>query len=467
MPQALKQFFRTYIFILPLLAGLAMPLVFLRFVNYEFNPADVNDQGLHQRIAANLVREGAFSGATGPIKPFCPVRPPLYPLLLALIMKLSGSSWFFIARAIQVLLHLATIWLIGRIAICLYDGSRLAAFTAALAAALIPHTALIALDLMSETLSIFLLAASVFLVLRAASRRGYADYILLGICAGFLILARPVFMLLLPVLWAYLLLRSPARKEALLKICISAAAVIILMLPWMIGSTRVLHQVRAFQNTGVGFNLMGGIFRSYPFFARDIRTAAREIGTDPAARELIIRTMAETYLGSSPKDIDLSTAEGRRLIAVSYLVYADAWREEPPDPELVMNADLFLKKAATVWIRSHPGEYLPVLIKNLEYLLIQRYQPDIYQDLLQRSFQVPDYFKYVLYALFLGSVIASKKKGRTAAAVLPLLVVLYLVVIYLPMGNMPRYFFPAYPLMALTLPILLLPARPKELSGPL
>ncbi|TAN38528.1 MAG: hypothetical protein EPN25_13435 [Nitrospirae bacterium] len=467
MPQALKHFFRTHIFIIPLLAGLAMPLFFLRFVNYEFNPADVNDQGLHQRIAINLAHEGAFSGAAGPLKPFCPVRPPLYPLLLALIMKLSGSSWFFIVRAIQVLLHLSTIWLIGRIALLLYDGSRLAAFTAALTAALIPHTALIALDLMSETLSIFLLVASVFLVLRAASAPGYANHILLGICAGLLILARPVFMLLLPVLWAYLIIHSPARKDALLKICLSAAAVIIMMLPWMVSSSRVLHQVRAFQNTGVGFNLMGGIFRSYPFFARDMRSAAYEFGADRAARELLIRTIKPDYLGLSPKDIDLSLPEVRRLIAVSFMIYADAWREEPPDPELVMNADLFLKKAAAVWIRSHPGEYLPVLIKNLDYLLLQRYQPDIYQDLMQRSFQVPDYIKYLLYALFLAGVISSKKKGRTAAAVLPLIVILYLVSIYLPMGNMPRYFFPAYPLMALMLPMLLLPAKPKELPHPL
>lgn len=458
----LKNFFSKYIFIFPLLAGLCLSLFFSLFVNYDYNPLNVNDQGLHQRIAANLAHDFTFSGATGPVKPFCPVRSPLYPVLLAVIMKAAGVKWLFAVRAVQIILHLATIRLIWEIALCLYDRNRYAAFTASMTAALIPHTALLTHDVMSETLTIFLLAACIHITLKSESGPGYRNYLLLGICGGLLILTRPVFLLLLPLLWLYLFIHSCDKKAVFIRILLSAFSVMIIMLPWMIAGKKALHQYRIFQNSGTGFNLMFGIFRSNPFFVQDIRKAAHEFETDSSGKEITIRTIQTKYLNAGLKDIDTSTEEARRFLAISFMVYTDAWRTNPPEPGLVIAADNFLNMASISWIRVHPKEYLSVLPSHLKLLILEKYTPEVYRDLKGRAFGTSDYFKYVLYGLFLAGMVSGIKKGRVIQATLPLIVIIYILAIHLPMNAERRYFMPAYPVMALTAPMLILPAAPKK-----
>lgn len=68
------------------------------------------DALFYVRLASNVAEGRGFAYYAGPTA----FRPPIYPLFLAGLMRLFGSSALFAARVVQLGVGLATAWLCAR-----------------------------------------------------------------------------------------------------------------------------------------------------------------------------------------------------------------------------------------------------------------------------------------------------------------------------------------------------------------
>lgn len=122
-------------------------------------------------------------------------RPPLLPVLYALILGMGGGTWSI--GFVQLLLGGATVWLTGKLGekMGLGDHSWLAAFIVALD----PLLLFAGVSLMTETLFTFLLMVWICCLLPVGASKKKWTYGLVGILTGMLALCRPS-------IWAFFLL---------------------------------------------------------------------------------------------------------------------------------------------------------------------------------------------------------------------------------------------------------------------
>lgn len=156
-------------------------------------------------------------------------RAPLYPFVLALLLKISGGSLLFV-RVVQLLAGVATMAVVYRITEKSFN--RPAAVLAALLMLLYPITTFLEGELLLDPLfTLLALGAFAFLVSR---RNGKERPIPAGVCFALAALTRPTILIFLPIAAAYYLLkkRGPADKQARLKtMLIFVAVVFVLLLP--------------------------------------------------------------------------------------------------------------------------------------------------------------------------------------------------------------------------------------------
>jgi 4-amino-4-deoxy-L-arabinose transferase-like glycosyltransferase len=442
--------------VLPCLAAFVLSLYFSNIDRFPYDALSPDDQGLFQRIALNMAVDGSFSGSTGKEKVFCPVRPPLYPVCLALTRTVSDEDWLFLVRVLQIAAHVLTIWLMGKIAFIISQGSQRFAFLAAAAAAFIPHTAALTHVLLTESFTLFLLALSVYLALRAESGRATnRSAIQLAISFGMLILMRPVFLLLPPLLVLYFFLRTRFRIFSVPTLVLFFFFLVFAMLPWsLVQYVNVQKFTPGF--TCIGHGLIAGILEGSPSLRKELEV----IAADPENNSAEKKEATIAFLEQNPDDIRLD-AQGqfddrtKELITLSFLIYADAWKVDPPPVKSVVLADGYLKHASLAWITAHPPGYLSVMKNNLYTLLLGSYQPLVYHQLSGLPFAFSQYARFVLYALFLAGIFAATLKGRLQHLGIPLLTIGYLLIVHIPMHTEPRYLVEAYPFMALAVPYLL------------
>lgn len=214
----------------------------------------VFDGGDYVRIAVSLAHGHGWAGSV-----FTPgasaFRPPLYPLFLATVFAATGDS-ITAARLAQSVVGTAGVALIGLVAWQL--AGRRAALAAAGIAAVLP--ALVVLDgaLMSETLFLPLMTASVAAALRARrSPRRLAWAGATGGIAALAVLSRPNGLLLVVGL-ALLVpagLRHRARSALVEGACVLAAALVVVT-PWTIRNAVTFHALVPITDSA-GFDLAG------------------------------------------------------------------------------------------------------------------------------------------------------------------------------------------------------------------
>jgi hypothetical protein len=151
---------------------------------------DVRD---YAAAAWNLAHHGILSTTQPQAAPPLPdaYRPPGYPWLLALCMRLSPGGWYALALQVQVLLGTATVVLTGLLGRAWLP--RNAALAAAALLALWPHHIVASGALLSEVLFGFALSAA--LCLHAHGRLAAS-----GAMFGFATLVNPLIALFPPVL---------------------------------------------------------------------------------------------------------------------------------------------------------------------------------------------------------------------------------------------------------------------------
>ena len=154
----------------PLAAGLALRVWMLKAL-FEVN----GDSLIYGGIARNLLLHGkyALSLPSGEIYPTL-IRLPGYPLFLALCFKLFGMENYFSAACLQVVMDLASCWLLAGFARRIAPGQykRGAELATLWLAALCPFTASYTAFPMTETPTLFTLALAMWAMARFRERPG-------------------------------------------------------------------------------------------------------------------------------------------------------------------------------------------------------------------------------------------------------------------------------------------------------
>jgi 4-amino-4-deoxy-L-arabinose transferase-like glycosyltransferase len=445
---------RKYLlYLIPFIIALLNILLVFHLDKYPYYPSDLTDQGLFQRIAANILHHGKFSGSISPPYEFCAVRPPLYPLLLALIWKVTGGESLVCIRVVQSVAYLLTIFIIFRIGTMLASGNRRYGFISALTASLIPDLAAAANCILAENLAVFFLSLSVFLTVLLRSERKISYLVLLGVSAGLLSLLRPNFLLMIFPLAGYVIFYT----ERKLKSVLTAAILMVLpfsltLVPWMSVNKREKGSFVP-TYTSVGFGLMNGIIEQSPSLMEQVHIEYRKninISKTPYYAEMKIFLRSEY---NRAPDLNNVRPETLALIATAGADYLDAWKLIPNSADKVLLSDEFFKKTALLWIKKNPVEFLKIMIANVKNLV---WNFNLFAYQYQRTDEPAYYAVYVirilLYIFFLAGTVVTVFERRFNLAFFPLLITLYLVCTHAPMHTEPRYFIYALPFMALLAP---------------
>jgi len=177
-------------------------------------------------------------------------RPPLYPLFLAILYKISFQN-FLLVKIVQAVINVLTCFFIMRIAQKIFD--KRTGYIAFMLAAINPFFIYWTGFLQTETLFMFLFIASIFsLVL--FDRTDLKRYLILS---AFLLalsaLTRPVAVLFVPFLIIYLFIRIRKGYRS----CIKDAAIFTLcfmciIAPWTIRNYKVYKEFILINNSGGG-----------------------------------------------------------------------------------------------------------------------------------------------------------------------------------------------------------------------
>lgn len=195
----------------------------------------IRDLDGYVNIAQNWLQSGSYARESTPPLTHDLSRPPVYPLLLAGLMRLGGFNGRLIV-GFQILLGVASVVMTYRLARALGLGQP-GARAAALLVALDPILILMGHMLLTETLYLLEWLVGLWLVVQHL-RTGHRRYLALGgLVLALGALTRPVaaflpLVLLPPLLFKNLTLRQPPVRAALLFLLLFALP----LLPWMLRS---------------------------------------------------------------------------------------------------------------------------------------------------------------------------------------------------------------------------------------
>jgi 4-amino-4-deoxy-L-arabinose transferase-like glycosyltransferase len=216
---------------LALIAAVAFAIRLIHLLFVAPGTSGIEDAFWFTQVAHSIANGDGFTILTGT---GLDVRataehPPLYPLLLALPVKLGITSDEAL-RSLGVALGTLTVVLVGLL------GRRVGGERAGLAAALIAavYPLLIAADgaLLAETLYAPLIAGTLLLALRTADRPSSRNAAGLGALTGLAILTRSESVLLLPLLVAPVAWLARGRRAVLLGTALAATTLVVS--PWVI-----------------------------------------------------------------------------------------------------------------------------------------------------------------------------------------------------------------------------------------
>lgn len=256
-------------------------------------------------------------------------RPPAPSLFLAGLYRLFGHT-YLVAYLALILLGTLTVWLLFQITLVCFN--RRAAWLAASFYACYPISLYYGLTLNSEIFSTFLICLFVWCCLGIKASKGIWWAAGAGIALGLVLLSKPAFVFLLPLLpfWAWTVCRW--RKELWLRALAIPSLAALLITPWLIRNLIVMHAFIPF-STGGGSLLLQANNRqviedpnyagyavfdfSLPEYAAPIRQANDEVKRDAIAKKFAIQ-----WLRSNPdKWFYLIRSKFVRLWRVEYAGY--------------------------------------------------------------------------------------------------------------------------------------------------
>ena len=245
----------------PLLAILAIGLAVRLALLAASGPVVpiIEDERHYATLATSILNGDGFAWGPGQTTS---MRPPLYPLLLALTWAATGGESAAAVRAVQIGLSLLTVVGVYALALRLFD--RRVATIAAAILAFYPSYLFAGVLLLTEVLFTFLL---VMLALQydALMRRPRAIVsVTAGATVGLAALTRSVLwpfpLVLVPL--ACLSVRATMSRRVIVGVC-CAAGYLAVVGPWAVRNTRVQHTFTVVDTAG-GMNLRLGNYEHTP-----------------------------------------------------------------------------------------------------------------------------------------------------------------------------------------------------------
>ena len=198
-------------------------------------PVQLSDAKDYLTLAQNLLKTGTYVDLeTG--HRLLAFRAPGYPAFLAAAMRLLGDNTWMPA-ATNVILFICSALLLASAAKAL--GGKRGQFIALLLFALWPSDIFATGQAGSESISLFLLTAALWLF-SLSDVYGAKASVAAGFLGGAVALTRPT-LLLLPLLWALFMLVGPNPLRRLRQLVIASIVMVATIAPWTLRNYRVLH----------------------------------------------------------------------------------------------------------------------------------------------------------------------------------------------------------------------------------
>jgi 4-amino-4-deoxy-L-arabinose transferase-like glycosyltransferase len=238
---------RTYGWGVALAAGLMLRLLFVRS-----HPYFSGDALMYGELAHNMLAHHVFGFTDNAVRPTL-IRLPGYPLFLAACFAVFGDASYHAVVAVQIAADLASCVLMAMLAERL--AGRRAGLVAVWLAALCPFTANYSVVVLTETLTIFCVAAAFFCFERwDAGWRHRQRWLLgaagLGCALSFAVLLRPDQGLLAAAIVPVMLWKSVHERFAKTvreRLAPAAVASMCVLLPLMVWTARNWHVFHVFQ----------------------------------------------------------------------------------------------------------------------------------------------------------------------------------------------------------------------------
>jgi 4-amino-4-deoxy-L-arabinose transferase-like glycosyltransferase len=235
---------KNWLLLLILAAALALRL-FVLFTEGNRMFLGTDDDN-YRESAEILLRSGILTYA-GWKEPTVFIMPG-YPLLLAAIFWLAGSTSWLAARLFQVVVSIAALWFTVKLGTRL--GGRRVGIAAGILAAVYPPNLMAPSFLLTETVFTCLLLLSLLAFGRAKDSGSLGWYGATGLVLALATYFRPTSGLLPVVFGVYLILRGHPWRQTMVNVVVMGAVVGLCLTPWIIRNYVIYREFIPFTVSG-------------------------------------------------------------------------------------------------------------------------------------------------------------------------------------------------------------------------
>jgi len=248
------------------------------------------DDDNYRESAEILLRRGVLTYGGWP-EPTVFIMPG-YPLVLAGIFALAGSTGWLAARLFQVLISLVGVWLSVKIGDRL--GGRRVGLLSGLFLAVYPPNLTAPGFLMTEVMFATLLLAGLYLFIRAEEEGNFKHLVLTGFILGLATYFRPTSGLLPVVYGLYLLLRGYSWKRTVYAVAVMGVTMVVCLSPWIARNYLLYKEFIPFTVAGGnpflrGTYIDGKIYEKFPW------VKGNRVMSDRAQMEYGLKRFAEGF----------------------------------------------------------------------------------------------------------------------------------------------------------------------------
>jgi len=404
----------------------------------------VADQEGYRRLGRALAETGTFTRF--PDAPeFVPevIRTPGYPVFLAFIYRLFGTSQIAVAAAQTVLFAAMTLLVF---AIARHSAPPHVAVAAAAVTALYPTFPYYGALVMTELWTTFVVTLAFAAAFRAQRTGSTTDYIVTGFVLGAAALSRPAFVLLpFALVGAELVLFRRSSARVLRPWGWVLAAFMLTLLPWLTFNYTVMGRFALAPAGGVGRGLWEGSWHGrWTGRIHNQLTQLAAATQDPEALDIRVDQFA-TATGYDPAPMRTYVHQWREIRRI--------W-DEPVDPqeraEARVRADREYQRVALENIRADPMGYVA---RRLTHGVFVLWNADIwlrYSEINEAAVAIIRAMWAVqtaLCGLAIWGIVRLFKTGRVVEAWLLATPLLYVTAVHVPLLTEARQSLPVKPLL--------------------
>lgn len=327
-------------------------------------------------------------------------REPAYPIFLSFIYSIFGHR-YSVVRLIQVVINALTCLIVYFIGKDIF-GAKVGVI-AALIVSIYPAFIVYTGHILTETLFTFLLAVSIFTLIKAIKQGLLRWYIITGLILGLAILCKAALIVFPFVASGLILIILKENKKKVLYVFCMIFAVLLTMLPWTVRNYKVFHAVIPIR-TGSGFNLWFGSYLPWE---------GKNLAGEGGYPEIRIK-----FIGTEPLK---SLVKGLTPV----------------------EADKVLMQESIKNIKNNSAGYIKLSLKRIPRLWIHPIGEGLIRERSKFLSVVLVMLHYILLLLSLVGMVLALRNFKIFILALPMtLVVIYFTVIYSVTYAHPRYHFP-------------------------